>query len=324
MEVRQSGIRYRVRRFYEYKLCSIVELLRRREIGFLLGILCEKATKYNPYLYYLRTRFSSTLVSRTVLGHQMLLDLSDHGISRRLFIRRVHEKDASRAFLNELRGIRQFYEGDVRVIEAGANIGYYVLLESDVLGAHGTIYAFEPSTDNRRLLARNLDRNDCSSDVRIIESALGDDEGTAVFDLSSQSNWSRIRTGGGDAPNDRGDDIVSSEEVDIQSIDHFLETEGIDPHSIAAVRMDLEGYETAVISGMQTLLDASHPMVLFVEIHPDFVAECTLWETIDRLDDAGFEIEFAQQDWKQLQLSSIYEILSVRGSHVRLVLSRRN
>ena len=49
-------------------------------------------------------------------------------------------------------------EGDI-IIDLGANIGYYVLMESSILGINGRIVAVEPVPKNMHLLKKNLELN---------------------------------------------------------------------------------------------------------------------------------------------------------------------
>ena len=48
---------------------------------------------------------------------------------------------------------------DMKVFDIGANIGYYVLMESSILGINGRIVAVEPVPKNMHLLKKNLELN---------------------------------------------------------------------------------------------------------------------------------------------------------------------
>ena len=61
------------------------------------------------------------LIIRSIQGFPMVLNLRDVGISRELLVKGVHEPESSREFKKELR------QG-MTVVEAGANIGYYLSL----------------------------------------------------------------------------------------------------------------------------------------------------------------------------------------------------
>ena len=71
-------------------------------------------------------------------------------IQKQLLINGDREVLARKIFRKELRS------GDV-VLEAGANIGHYLFLETDMIGKNGLIYAVEPGKENYDRLNKNLD-----------------------------------------------------------------------------------------------------------------------------------------------------------------------
>ncbi len=307
------------RLFYEYKLKSIASLLRRSEIGYLLGIFTEKVLGQNLYISLLDRRSHSLLADREIHGHTMSLDLTDRGLSRHLIIKGTHETRAASAFRSTLSNVIDCHDSDVTVLDIGANIGYYTLQEAEIIGQKGTVYAIEPDPNNRRLLEINRDKNGYSDTVRIISSAIGDRTGTATFHRSTRSNWNRIVDEG---QSSRHSDLVDAIDVEVQTVKTLLEEEEISPESVRGVRMDLEGYETAVIKSMDPILNLESPLVLFIEAHPDFVEETAYERLIDRLADSGLQIRFVGQHRTELPIESFEELRHVEGSHVRLVLQR--
>jgi FkbM family methyltransferase len=61
--------------------------------------------------------------------------------------------------------------GDV-LADIGANIGWFSVIGSDLVGPEGKVLAFEPEPDNLRLLQRNLSLNK-SRNVHVFGTALG-------------------------------------------------------------------------------------------------------------------------------------------------------
>ena len=47
----------------------------------------------------------------------------------------------------------------MQVLDIGANIGYYVLIERNLIGKKGKIVAVEPVDENIELLKKNLELN---------------------------------------------------------------------------------------------------------------------------------------------------------------------
>src|SRR5262245_38631853 len=52
------------------------------------------------------------------------------------------------------------HPGDA-VLDIGANVGFHTVLLSRLVGATGTVHAYEPDPDNVALLGRNLSENRC-------------------------------------------------------------------------------------------------------------------------------------------------------------------
>ena len=92
---------------------------------------------------------SGKLVLKDVLGSKMYLDETDLGLSWDLITDGIRE-----AYLVEIVK-KELKKGDI-VIDIGANIGYYVLLESKIVGEKGKVYAIEPVPQNVDILRKNL------------------------------------------------------------------------------------------------------------------------------------------------------------------------
>lgn len=307
---------HRVRRFYHYKLKTIFELAYRREFGYLFGVLTEKAIGRNVYLDLLRRRGHDMLADREIMGHRMTLDLSDPGLSRYLMVRRVNEPRATPVFVQALQSaVEDHRSEELAVLDIGANIGYFALLEAAVVGDEGTVYAFEPAPENRRLLERNIEQNGYEALIHVRPWAIGDRDGSAELVLSDHSNWHRISE-------EPIDDAADSVTVESRRIDSILTEEDVPPESVVGVRMDVEGYESAIFEGMEPILRANGPLVLFVEIHPSELTEDELDGILSRVRYEGFSVRFAGQDRRTFDVDSPDEIRNIDGSHVRLILQR--
>ena len=70
-------------------------------------------------------------------------------------------------------------EGDV-IVDGGANIGFFSVLMSKLVGPTGRVLAVEPDSHNVALLRRNLGLNRCDN-VQVIEKALGSEPGEALL-----------------------------------------------------------------------------------------------------------------------------------------------
>ena len=82
-----------------------------------------------------------------VNDYYMYVSSSDKGISRDLFVHGIREKDQMHIIGENLRG-------GTKILDIGANIGYYVILESAIAGPGARIIAYEPSEENFILLKK--------------------------------------------------------------------------------------------------------------------------------------------------------------------------
>lgn len=313
------GMAGRLREFHEYNVKPTRDLLRQGEFGFLAGAIVEELTDRNPYFWYRERRNKDRIVTRRVRDHEMRIDLYDRGISRHLFIRGVHEKEAANAYRAALKELQSTVEGDVTVLEVGANIGYYVLEEAGVLGNRASIHAFEPDPENRSLLEENVKLNGYEDLIEISPKAVDSTVGSGTFYRSTHSNWNRLER---DDETGNVDELVEQFSVETTSVDRYLDEVGMRPNEINAVRMDLEGHELNVLQGMTDVIEANGPLVLFVEFHPDFGEREAYEAALSMLETQGFAIRHADQYWNVLDVASFDELRNVEGPHVRVVLSR--
>lgn len=311
--------RSRLREFFEYNLKPVWDLLSQGQFGFLAGAVIEEFTGRNPYFWYRERRGKDRIVTRQVRSHEMWIDLYDRGLSRHLFIRGVHEANATAAYRDALAELREETTDKVTVLDVGANIGYYVLEEADVLGERASVVAFEPDRENRRLLERNIEQNGYADHVDISLLAIDEHSGERTFYRSTHSNWNRL---GGEGETEHADELVEEFPVETTSIDRYLDERGMEPADVNAVRMDLEGHELTVLRGMTDVLAADGPLVLFVEFHPDFGNHEKYEAALSRIEGSGFTIRHVDQYWNVLDVESFETLRDVEGSHVRVVFSR--
>lgn len=277
--------------FLERKVAEMVRLIGQRRVGALASYLVTGLTGYSPYDHYLHylCRRGDGSVTCTVNESEMALSLDDAGISRDLFVYRTREQTTVQRFERELRRLRGEVDGPIRVLEIGANIGYFALSEARTLGERAEIHAFEPDARNLPLLHENIDRNDYDDRIRVVPAAVGPETGRATLRRSSHSNRNVLASDGGSYPESLSL-TGETRTVDVWSVDAYCRDRGIGPDEINVVRMDIEGYETAVLSGMRSVLEADAPLVLFVEIHPHLLSEEEYRWFVTTLDDHGFEL----------------------------------
>src|ERR1039457_4559604 len=77
---------------------------------------------------------------------------------------------------------RELKAGQV-VYDVGANVGFYSLLASVIVGDAGHVYSFEPFPENVRQLRKHLEMNHIKN-CTVIDAAVSSADGDAIFDPS--------------------------------------------------------------------------------------------------------------------------------------------
>lgn len=156
------------------------------------------------------------------------------------------------AYLNRL------LKPGMTAVDVGAHIGYFTVLFASKVGPSGQVLAFEPEPYNFKLLRKNVRQNHFKN-VRAFNCALGSKTGRARLFLSPYENY--------------GDHCLFERESTRVSIpiktavfDEIALRCGI--RRIDVVKMDVQGYERQVLSGMSRLLAASPQVTVLTEFWP--------------------------------------------------------
>ncbi len=160
--------------------------------------------------------------------------------------------------------------GDL-TIDIGANIGFYTALMSYLVGSTGKVYAFEPAKKTFNKLEKTVELLNLSN-VESFCLGLGEDKVQALFNSSvsghdaqqSMRKWIGMDWVGGK---------YTMEQVQLISLDEFLDEHFINTENISFIKCDVEGFEFSVLKGSKCLLECANPPILQVEINqPALVA----------------------------------------------------
>ncbi len=130
----------------------------------------------------------------------------------------------------------------MHVVDAGAHAGYYSVMFSHLVGATGSVLAFEPEPANFRMLLANLLLNDCGN-VQARPLALAEGRGAALLHLCD------------DNPGDHrlaptpGRQRVAVETVDLDA--------ALDGAPLDFIKLDTQGAEPRILAGMAATLSAN-------------------------------------------------------------------
>ncbi len=249
--------------------------------------------EYIP-LKFLYLFFKDGKIMKKVQGSRMFLDLNDLGIGRELALYGVHEK-------NSTEEVRRVIKPGMKILEVGANIGYYALIETKLAGPTGHLYAIEPSPYNFDLLKRNLELNNIRN-ADLHQAAFGEKRGKVKFYMYDRSNLSSFIK-----REDMGMETTEIE-VDMITLDDFLRLKKAD-----FIRMDVEGYELEILKGsVQVLSSENKPKLFFIEVHSELLHKknSSGREIIEFLAKYGYEVR--KSFWRgrsDISVNSTDEIL---------------
>ena len=211
-------------------------------------------------------------------GHIFHLDDCD---SMNLSVLPNYEPSEATLFRKEIR------EGDT-VVDLGANIGYFTVLFSELVGDVGSVYAFEPDPENFTLLEKNVSENSCTNVCA---------ERVAVTDSVGTSYLYRSPTETTDHRLYNSDDNRDYVEVQITSLNNYFAKfdEGVD-----FIKIDVQGVEPLVLSEMDQLLEKSPRMKILTEFWPFGLDKSGIApeDFVESLEDKGFAL-FEYSEYKK-------------------------
>jgi FkbM family methyltransferase len=139
------------------------------------------------------------------------------------------------------------------VLDVGAYVGYFTLLAAERVGPRGSVIAFEPHPESRAALVGNVRANRLQDRVTVAAVALSAASARQPFALESNPSQSGLA--------DAGDATI---DVRCVAADDYLT--GASPDTI---KIDVEGSELAVLSGMGETLRRAGDVVLVIECNPE-------------------------------------------------------
>jgi FkbM family methyltransferase len=196
----------------------------------------------------------------------------DRGISRELTIYRKHEPLATQL-------LKQFLKPGMTVVDIGGNLGYYALLEAQMVGNSGRVIAIEPVTTNFAQLSQNVAANGYRNTI-LHNVAIGASNGTAAMYIGKKSNWHSLHP----VPWETREITVRVSTLDALLAQHNL-------RSVDLIRMDLEGFEIEVIHGMAETFENYSPRLL-VELHPHVTGVAAMLRYLGQLKALGYNLDW--------------------------------
>jgi FkbM family methyltransferase len=196
-----------------------------------------------------RTRYfylgPDVALARLTDGHHIYVDPQDETVSAHLIAHGYWEQ-----WIHQV--VRSLVAPGDRIVEVGANLGYYTLALAHLAGEGGHVITFEANPNLCSLVNRTILFNGYRDRVTIRNQAASDQGGPMSFTIS------RANSGGGHAALHSGwaPDGMKQIEVEGVRLDDAVEGE------INLLRMDAEGSEPLILRGAERLL--KNPEIIVV------------------------------------------------------------
>jgi len=146
--------------------------------------------------------------------------------------------------------VLHFLRKDDLFIDIGANIGSYTVLAGGHIGAN--VISIEPAPQTFAHLQRNIAINQMNNNVRAYNIALGSEKGELSF-TTSLDTMNHVATA-------TDTDTI---QVPVDALDTILEKEA-DP---VLLKIDVEGFETHVLSGASNTLSRNKLKAIIIELN---------------------------------------------------------
>lgn len=216
------------------------------------------------------------LVEAEVHGITLVLDRADTAVSRGIIEERHYEPHLTAVF-------ERFCGPGMTVLDVGSNVGFYTMLASKLVGPTGRVCAFDPNSENCRLLLLSA-RANVADNVEVFPVALAESTGWSYFSPHEGSNGGLL-----DASIDGGPvGLVDGR----GSIVPTFRLDDLVPGPVHFMKLDVEGAEGRVVAGARRLLEAYRPVVT-TELSGEMLARvsrCSPREFLGTFVDLGYAL----------------------------------
>jgi len=150
-------------------------------------------------------------------------------------------------------------KGD-RVLDIGANIGYFTLLFGGLVSPTGSVFAVEPDAKNYDLLQNNIAENLMAGLVNTRQTALGSQASSArLYHSDSNHGMHRLYASVCCTDDSTEVSVIAGDSLNLAPLD--------------LIKIDIEGYEPAALQGLSLTLADSPNLKILSEFSP-----LSIWE----------------------------------------------
>ena len=209
----------------------------------------------------------------SVFSKSLVVDLDISGIAKAIFCENYREIDHTNLYSKKLFDKK-------KILDLGANIGYYTLQAATDSKINSNIVCIEPDPRNLKLLRENIINNDLNERVQIVAAAVTGEEGKILIEVGGASNLNRVL--------EKEEKNKTAIEVNSTSLNALYKKYG----AFDCLRMDVEGSESIILSRNSNLFLESMPFgsLIFMEVHPgNYIGgDQAILESLNILSYSGF------------------------------------
>lgn len=172
-------------------------------------------------------------------------------------------------------------------VDVGAHIGYYTRIFSHLVGNSGRVFSFEPSSENFPVLLKNLSKGRYKN-VTAFNKAVGAENMLGTLFVSPGHSNHSLNAGFTES--------IGQEQVEIVPLDLVLSQWGIS--QVDFIKVDVEGSEIRVLSGMRGIIAQSPNLHMLVEYNASALRAGS-FSPMDLpllIESLGFEVQFILPD----------------------------
>lgn len=167
----------------------------------------------------------------------------------------------------EIDAFQRIIKPGMTIVDAGANIGLYSLIASNVVGANGKVFSFEPSKETFQRLLNNIKLNGFTN-ITSFNHGLGDkiNEKLILRQDVGNGDAERYLLHENEAPDRKLENVNSikiGEEIIIDTLDNSLAKFNI--NKIDFLKIDTEGFEYYILKGAKQILHNSPQIIMLLE-----------------------------------------------------------
>jgi len=256
------------------KIKNFFLILNRRGIIALLF-----AIFYQLKQFFYKTIFSSKFLKKRIYNFQMLLNLNDRGLSRTLLLFGKRELDHKLI-------LEKVLKKNMNILDIGANIGYYVLIQRNLVGKNAKITAIEPIPENVNILRKNLKLNN-DRKTKVIEGAVSNKSSFSNIYVSDFFNLGTLEPRGSSMK------FLKKKPIKVKTfslIDLCIKN-GF-PHLI---RMDVEGHEVKIFDNLISNKKRFefYPMICFETHLSKYTKNNSMKNKLNELFKIGYKVKLA-------------------------------